>query len=433
MREPDNQRKSVCALLLSIVILVFASAPSASASSNLTDLTWQEQNDWLLTKLLTPEDATRILGIPGLTMTEGGADRLCAASPSDGTKCSDRWGGGSWDDAFRGQEWPAAALPRGVAVSWSSRPEDARLALSLSRKNFGVVEDLPSEVSGFNDYGGRNPVGWSGKVSNGWYVTADCNPTVRWSRAESKYIYLPFESTALVDCAKRLVREQFAALGVQPVEVKAPDPPTGVLLKSTGSITTASWIPPTDDGGTPITRYEATSTDGTLTCAATPTKEIVQYCTVPGAKPGVEYAFTVVALNEAGVSSPSKQSLPSKRVERASVPRNAVAKVAGASATLTWRRPANLGGTPVLRYVVTSSSGSITCSTTSLSCSISGLEASTRYRFQVRAINGKGASAPAVTKWVRTASQAPVPTPEAVLVPTPAPAPDPAKPAAPIS
>lgn len=433
MKSFVDRQRSVCAFLLSVATFVFASAPGASASSNLADLTWQQQNDWLLVKLLTPEDATRILGISGLTMTEGGADRICAASPSEGTKCSDRWGGGSWNDAFRGQEWPGAALPRGVAVNWSSRSEDARSMFSLSRKTFGVVENLPSQVSGFDDYGGRNPVGWSLRVSDGWVVSAHCSPTVRWSRSESKYFYPPFESKSLIDCAKRLVGEQFASLGVQPVEVKVPDPPTGVLMKPTGSIATLTWIPPFDDGGLPVAQYEASSTDGTLTCKAAPTMELVQFCTVSGIKPGVNYAFTVVARNEVGVSSPSKQSLSSQRIEQASVPRNAVAKLVGSGAALTWKRPADLGGIPVLRYVVTSSPGSMTCSTTSLSCSILGLKASTRYRFQVRAINGRGASAPAVTKWVRTATPEVVSTPEPVSIPTPAPPPEPAKPAAPIS
>ena len=53
--------------------------------------------------------------------------------------------------------------------------------------------------------------------------------------------------------------------------------------------------------------------------------------------------------------------------------------------------------------------------------------------FQVRALNGKGASAPAVTKWVRTAKPEAVSTPEPVSSPAPAPPPEPAKPAAPIS
>jgi hypothetical protein len=411
------------AALLAATTLGTALTTEVAAASDFSDLPWDQQNAWLLAHIMTPADATRFLGIPGLTMTDGGADRLCTSAPDQGVKCGDKWGGGSWDDAYGGQAWPAAALPRGVSVSWSSRPEDARQLLERSRSIYGVLENLPLQISGYNDNGGRFPVGWSYRVSDGWFVEAYCDPTVWWDREQSKYIYPPVLSADLIDCAKRLVREQFTKLGVNPVEVSPPDPPTSVLLTVKGVTATATWIPPEKVGGLPVTRYEATSSDGALTCSAAPTTELVQSCSATGAKPGVLYTFTVMAHNDAGASPPSRPSRSSKFTARASAPRDAVAKVASTTAVLNWKRPAALGGLPVLRYVVTASPGSLTCTTNSLACAIAGLDYSTRYRFQVRAINGRGAGTPATTKWVRTAAPPPpLPppsTPEPEKLPSP--------------
>lgn|GEM_PF-2435052 len=406
------------------VFLVSVLSPTASAASDPVGLPWEQQNQWLLQRTLTPEDATGLLGIPGLTMASGGEDRLCAATPDQGVTCRDNWGGGSWDEARAGVSWPAVALPRGVTVRWNPNPDDAFRVLDSSRGTFGVLENLPLQISGFDDHGGNFPVGWSFRVSGGWFVTAFCDPAVLWNSSTSTYSRQPVTPSELVDCAKRVVAKQFEKLGVVPAQIVVPDPPSSVLLTLKGSTATATWIAPKNDGGAPVLRYQATSTDGSLTCSAAPTLELIQSCTAPNAALGVTYTFTVTAKNVAGVSPASNPSQPSKNTQRASPPRKAKVKVAGTSALLTWKRPSNSGGLPILKYQVSTTRGSHTCTTESLSCTVLGLNPSTRYQFTVTAINGRGASTAVKSKWVKTPTPQPPPTPAPNPTLTPVPEPE---------
>lgn len=408
--------------MVATVLATTMAATGAASAADLSTMSWAEQNAWVLDRVMTPQDATRFLGVPGLVMTEGGEDRRCAASLEMGVDCADNWGGGSWGDAYSGQVWPAVALPRGVSVRWTGDPETFVQEMNKWRGTPGITTSTPTSVSGFSDHGGRYPNAWSVRTSGNWFVTAYCTPPVLWDATQRTYTYQSVPQASLADCAERLVREQFTKLGVTPIEIAAPGAPTGVLLSVRGSVATVTWVAPEQDGGAPITGYVATSSDGTLTCSSVPTSELIQTCAAPGAQAGVPYSFTVVASNAAGAGPASAPSRPSSSSARASAPRTPGVRVAGTSATLTWKRPASLGGLPLLRYVVTASSGSRTCTTITLSCTIDGLEYSTRYRFQIRAVNGRGASAPATTTWVRT------PAAPAQPAPTPAPVPEPPAP-----
>lgn len=422
LRSSDGLRVRVAAAVAVATLLATSGPTGAAEAADFSDLTWSQQDQWVLDHLMTPGDATRFVGVGGVTMTDGGNDRICSAAPDEGVKCSDVWGGGSWLDNYLG---PAIALPRGVSVTWYGQPEDAQRELGLLRGGYGVMEESPTRVSGFNDYGGKNPVGWSDAVSGGWFVSAFCTPAFGSSQQGGSKEFLAVPSVDVVDCAQRLAREQFTKLGIDQLQVTAPASPTGVLLAVKGPSATVTWIAPDSDGGMPVTRYVATSGDGTLTCTAAPKSALVQSCAAPGAKPGVAYTFTVVAFNEVGASGPSQPSSSGQYLTRASVPRAVAAKLTGTNASVTWQRPSVLGGLPVLRYEVTATPGSLRCTTKALTCTIAGLNYATRYRFQVRAINGRGSSTGAWTKWSRT-SAAPRPV-------APSPAPTPVKPVAPIS
>jgi len=395
-------------------------ATGTASAADLSTLPWPEQNSWVLARILTPQDATTFLGVSGLVMTEGGEDRTCAASPEMGVDCADNWGGGSWGDAYSGQAWPAVPLPRGMRVRWTRNPETFVQELDKLRTSPDVLRNSPLQVSAFRDDGGWYPRGWSARVSGNWLVSASCTPPVHWDATKRTYTFQPVAPSTLVDCAERLAKEQFTKLGVTPIEISVPGAPTGVLLYVKGSVATATWVAPESSGGSPITRYVATSSDGSLTCSSAPTSDLIQTCSVPGARPGVPYTFTVVASNAAGAGAASAPSRPSSDSTRASAPRAPSVRVAGTSAIVAWKRPTSLGGIPLLRYDVTASSGSHTCTTTALTCTLDGLEYSTRYRFQIRAINGRGASAASTTAWIRA--------PAAPVQPQPAPAPEPPAP-----
>lgn len=224
-------------------------------------------------------------------------------------------------------------------------------------------------------------------------------------------------------CTQLMLNAQLPRLApFESPKIVPPDAPVGVLSSVKGNSATVTWLPPENSGGAPITHYTATSTDGGLSCSAAPTTEVVQTCIASGAKAGVTYSFTVTAANIKGASSASAPSKPSRFTARSSAPRNAKARVNGTSAVVTWQRPLELGGLRVERYAVTSVPGGVTCVSRTTACTVSGLAYATKYRFVVRAINARGASAPGATIAVRTPNPPPpppLPTPEPVATDKP--------------
>lgn len=254
-------------------------------------------------------------------------------------------------------------------------------------------------------------------------MTGYCDSQVLWNSSTRTYSWQPVTPSELIECAKRVVAKQFEKLGVVPVQIVVPDPPSSILLTLKGSTATTTWIAPKNDGGAPVLHYQATSTDGSLTCSAVPTSELIQSCTSQNAAIGVTYTFTVTAENVAGVSPASNPSQPRKNTQRPSPPRKAKVKVADTSALIAWKRPTNSGGLPILRYLVSTKRGAHTCNTESLSCIVLGLNPATRYQFAVTAINGRGTSTAVKTKWVKTPTpqRTPTPAPNPTLKPVPEP------------
>jgi hypothetical protein len=84
-------------------------------------------------------------------------------------------------------------------------------------------------------------------------------------------------------------------------------------------------------------------------------------------------------------------------------PTGVTATAGNALALVSWTAPADNGGSAIIAYTVTSSPGTMTCTTTgTLSCTVSGLTNSQAYTFTVTATNGVGTGpasdpSPAVT------------------------------------
>ena len=78
-----------------------------------------------------------------------------------------------------------------------------------------------------------------------------------------------------------------------------------------------------------------------------------------------------------------------------SSPSNVTAAAGDSSAIVRWVVPTNNGNSPIVKYIVSSSPGTATCTapgSTSTSCAVSGLENGTSYRFSVVAVNAYGIS-----------------------------------------
>ena len=170
---------------------------------------------------------------------------------------------------------------------------------------------------------------------------------------------------------------------------RIPGKPTGVSAVAGNAQATVTWSAPASNGGSAVTSYTVTSSTGNRTCTWTSGP---LSCTVSGLTNGTSYTFTVSATNGVGTGASSD---PSNAVVPATVPgapTNAFAFAGTTSAFVHWSPPASDGGSAIVGYTVTSSTGSRTCTWTSgpLSCTVSGLAKGTTYTFTVVAINGVG-------------------------------------------
>lgn len=92
--------------------------------------------------------------------------------------------------------------------------------------------------------------------------------------------------------------------GVGPSPITPPAAPTAVTGSARGyREARVAWTAPPSNGGSPVTGYTVTASDGTSTCTATGLS-----CVVGGLEPGGNYTFTVTAANAVGVSAPSQPS-----------------------------------------------------------------------------------------------------------------------------
>ncbi|KAF4800112.1 Myomesin-3 [Turdus rufiventris] len=218
-----------------------------------------------------------------------------------------------------------------------------------------------------------------------------------------------------------------------------------------------SWVPPSDDGGSPILGYliercEAGS-EQWLQCSAQPVKSC--RCPVLGLAEGQTYQFRVRAVNKAGTSHPSKASDPvtthdPSRDKRVTVipydqgrsieiskddlegdikiplpPTNVHAsEVREDYVALAWDEPDPRGREPLNYYVEKSLVGSNSWQMVNLDLpansprfALFGLAKGKSFRFRVRSVNKFGISEPSVPSPPVTAGAklAPPPPPSQVL------------------
>lgn len=404
MSDPVRHRHAFWPAVI-LTGLLFVSLPIGVASSASASATVPYSLDEFAKAFLSDAEI-KALAPWGVLVADTPVGQECAVQSAGGYGCTR-----VYPISPYGYSKPHVLTSRTYSTPTEAQSAFSAAATSYRGKAVTVLLDAPSEFT-FEWYPDPDHrVVTSGRLDRNHYVEASCAGRLT-----------PGPPVADVNtCTQLLLNAQVPRL--RPFEsprVVPPGAPTDVLASVKGSAATVTWIAPESDGGGPITAYAATSTDGALTCAGAPGAGLVQTCTATGARAGVPYTFTVTAANAKGVGPASAPSRPARFTARASAPQQPRARLSGTSVRVTWKKPASLGGLRVLRSEVTSIPGGLTCRSSSTTCSIEGLEYSTRYRFSVRAINGRGASPAALTDAVRT--PAPPPPPPA---PQPAPTPEP--------
>lgn len=178
------------------------------------------------------------------------------------------------------------------------------------------------------------------------------------------------------------------------VVVSLPGAPTGVLAEPSATSIKVSWTAPESDGGSPVTEYSVQSLPEGLTCVA----GADLFCDIPGAEPGVQYQFFVLAKSAVGISVASALSTPTAVLTAPGAPTAVSVSAGDRTVLVSWNAPESDGGSRITGYEVSADSGGFSCSTSgATACQIDGLRNGTAYTFSVVAVNSIGESAPSET------------------------------------
>jgi len=178
---------------------------------------------------------------------------------------------------------------------------------------------------------------------------------------------------------------------------------------------TVTWLAPTSDGSRSITGYTVTAFPGKATCS--PSAASALSCVVSGLVNGGSYTFSVVASNANGAGATSVPSAVAIPATRATAPTGVRTTFGNREVTVSWTAPTTDGGTAIIRYIVTSTPSSLTCTTLATTCIVTGLRNGTTYTFTVQAENRIGLSESSVASAEVIPAQVPgEPTSVAVTV-----------------
>ena len=149
---------------------------------------------------------------------------------------------------------------------------------------------------------------------------------------------------------------------------------TSVVAATQKNALDVSWVQAEGDG-VGIT-YTATATPGGATCTSTETA--MTSCTITGLINGTEYTVSVVGTNTYGTGTATTATGLADGVP--DVPGSSMSVVGSKSVTIAW--PAITSSINVT-YVVTSTPGNLTCSSTETSCVVNGLKNGVNYTFTI--------------------------------------------------
>jgi len=180
-----------------------------------------------------------------------------------------------------------------------------------------------------------------------------------------------------------------------PPEVTPPSAPQALAVsKVTRTSGVVSWEAPAETGGSAITGYRIVKpgTDATV-------KANVRSYTVTKLTAGKAYTIQVQAKNAKGYGSAAAVTLKTKPLTKPSAPRSLkVSKTTRTSGKVSWRAPADNGGTKITGYRIVKPGKDATVKASARSYTVKKLKAGRSYTIKVRAKNAKGYGPAAAVK-----------------------------------
>lgn len=193
-----------------------------------------------------------------------------------------------------------------------------------------------------------------------------------------------------------------AASQYSPYVTGAPGPTQLGNLTDTNGLVEFTLTESVNDGGSPITHYDATIEPGSHTCSVAAVNG-VGTCDVTGLKSGVQYTVTSTATNKYGTGPSSTTMILPQTVP--DPPTITVTHVGGDRVTLALSEQGSDGGLNILRYDVNAMPGNVTCTIYPVnevgSCTLGGLTTGVNYEISATAYNLDGSSASSFPIYVR--------------------------------
>ncbi|HSF27165.1 MAG TPA: fibronectin type III domain-containing protein [Actinomycetes bacterium] len=213
------------------------------------------------------------------------------------------------------------------------------------------------------------------------------------------------------------------SVAVTPTAISAaavvPGVPSDVVATPGPGSLTLTWSPPADDGGASIVHYVIVPSGTAGSRMQLVTSGPATTVTLSGL-PDDLMTFTVAASNEAGTGPASAPTAPVRPVGAVPGASTDVLVSAGAGQVfVTWTPPADEGGSPIVRYLVTpylagAAQAPVATAGNGTSATVAGLLSDVPYTFTVSAVNAAG-SGPASEQ---SAPVRPLSAPPIVSVPT---------------
>lgn len=173
-------------------------------------------------------------------------------------------------------------------------------------------------------------------------------------------------------------------------------PPQYVSAVAQSGQASLQWLPPTNNGGSPIVSYTVTAIPGGRSVTVPVGPSTTQTATLTGLTNGTTYTFTVHATNAYGDSAESDPSSAIYVFGGPNAPMAAHATAGNGRATVSWTAPAFDGGSAITQYQVTATPGAEVADVAppNTSLTMTGLSNGTTYTFTVSAVNRAGAGTP---------------------------------------
>ena len=176
-----------------------------------------------------------------------------------------------------------------------------------------------------------------------------------------------------------------------PAVGNTPSAPQSVSISSGPNEIVVNWLPPADNGGSPITSYTITWTSSTGASGTIGTTDTTR--TLRNLANGATYTISVTATNAAGTSPAAGAN--ATPLGAPSGPQSISVSPGPSEIVVNWLPPADNGGSPITGYTITwtsSTGASGTIGTTDTTHTLRNLANGATYTISVTASNAAGTS-----------------------------------------